>query len=158
MPTVDVMNEVAHLDQPSAEDLAQAKPESIEKMWRYARKFAEKTGTHLHPHPEITEFLVIGLARHLDELGRPLCPCNFYPDKVEEARSSEWVCACDEMQRYKYCHCLLFVTEDGLPITEYLPEGHEGREIYGLVEDPTPGQGRALGRLEEERGHSLSKR
>jgi ferredoxin-thioredoxin reductase catalytic chain len=45
---------------------------------------------------------------------------------------------------YKYCHCLLFVTKEGLPITEYLPEGHEGREIYGLVEDPTPEQGRAL--------------
>ena len=38
------------------------------------------------------------------------------------------MCACDEMQIYKYCHCLLFVREDGLPITEYLPEGHEGRK------------------------------
>jgi ferredoxin-thioredoxin reductase catalytic chain len=36
------------------------------------------------------------------------------------------------------------VNEDGLPITEYLPEGHEGRDIYGLVEDPTPDKGRAL--------------
>jgi ferredoxin-thioredoxin reductase catalytic chain len=36
------------------------------------------------------------------------------------------------------------VREDGLPITEYLPEGHEGREIYGLVTDPTPDKGRAL--------------
>jgi ferredoxin-thioredoxin reductase catalytic chain len=48
------------------------------------------------------------------------------------------------MQIYKYCHCLLFVNEEGLPITEYLPEGHEGREIYGVVPDPTPEQGRAL--------------
>jgi ferredoxin-thioredoxin reductase catalytic chain len=36
------------------------------------------------------------------------------------------------------------VKEDGMPITEYLPEGHEGREIYGLVTDPTPDKGRAL--------------
>jgi ferredoxin-thioredoxin reductase catalytic chain len=31
-----------------------------------------------------------------------------------------------------------------MPITEYLPEGHEGREVYGLVTDPTPEKGRAL--------------
>ncbi len=152
------MNEPFALDQPGDADRAQAKPETLAKMWRYVRKFAEKSGTHLHPHPEITEFLVIGLARHVDELGRPLCPCNFYPDKAEEAKSSTWICACDEMQRYKYCHCLLFVGEDGLPITEYLPEDHEGREIYGLVKDPTPDKGRALGRLEEKRGSPVEKR
>jgi ferredoxin-thioredoxin reductase catalytic chain len=146
------------LEKPSNEDRARAKPESLAKMWKYARAFAEKTGTQLHPHPEITEFLVIGLAHHIDELGKPLCPCNFYPDKEAEARSSTWICACDEMQRYKYCHCLLFVNEEGLPITEYLPADHEGREIYGLVKDPTPDKGRALGRLEQERGRRLEKR
>jgi ferredoxin-thioredoxin reductase catalytic chain len=46
------------------------------------------------------------------------------------------------MKKWKYCHCLLFVTPEGLPITEYLPEDHEGRQIYGLVRDPTPGKGR----------------
>jgi ferredoxin-thioredoxin reductase catalytic chain len=55
------------------------------------------------------------------------------------------------MQKFKYCHCLLFVNEEGLPITEYLPEDHEGREIYGLVTDPTPDKGRALGRVLEKR-------
>jgi ferredoxin-thioredoxin reductase catalytic chain len=48
------------------------------------------------------------------------------------------------MQMYKYCHCLLFVNEEGIPITEYLPEDHEGRQIYGLVKDPHPDKGRAL--------------
>ena len=152
------MNETITLERPSEADRAEARPETIERMWRYTRNFAEKSGTHLHPHPEITEFLVIGLSRHIEQLGRPLCPCNFYSDKAEEAKSSRWICACDEMQRYKYCHCLLFVTEEGLPITEYLPEEHEGREIYGLVKDPTPDKGRALGRLEEQRGVHLSKR
>jgi hypothetical protein len=42
----------------------------------------------------------------------------------------------------EYCHCLLFVTPEGLPITEYLPEAHEGRTTYGLVLDPTPLKGR----------------
>jgi len=35
------------------------------------------------------------------------------------------------------------VREDGMPITEYLPEGHEGREIYGVITDPPPDKGRA---------------
>jgi ferredoxin-thioredoxin reductase catalytic chain len=45
---------------------------------------------------------------------------------------------------YKYCHCLLFLNEEGVPITEYLPEDHEGRQVYGLVKDPHPDKGRAL--------------
>jgi ferredoxin-thioredoxin reductase catalytic chain len=124
------------MDQPSAE--------SLDKMWRYAHKFAEKSGTAFHPDPEVTECVIKGLAAHVDQLGRPLCPCNFYPDKDAEAKERRWICACDEMQIYKYCHCLLFVREDGLPITEYLPEDHEGREAYGVVADPTPDKGRAL--------------
>jgi ferredoxin-thioredoxin reductase catalytic chain len=123
----------------------------IDKMRAYARKFAEKSGTSLHPDPSVTETVVMGLASHLEELGRPLCPCNFYPDAKEEAKLRRWICACDEMQRYKYCHCLLFVTPDGLPITEHLPEDHEGRQSYGVVKDPTPEQGRATARVLERR-------
>ena len=117
---------------------------NFDKMWKYAEKFAEKTGTHLHPDRSITEAVVLGLAEHVDTLGRPLCPCNFYPDKQEEAKNRRWMCACDEMQIFKYCHCLLFVTQGGLPITEYLPENHEGRQSYGLVKDPSPQSGRAM--------------
>ncbi len=86
---------------------------------------------------------MLGLAQNLDELGRPLCPCNYYPDKAAEvARGREWFCACDEMKKYKFCHCLLFTTPEGLPITEYLPEGHYARDTYGIIKDPTPGKGR----------------
>ena len=137
---------------------------SLKKMWRYAEKFAEKSGTHLHPQREITEAVVLGLADNIDNYGRPICPCNFYPEKDEEgnfaegmylpkdeeAKRRDWICACDEMQVYKYCHCLLFVNEDGLPITEHLPEAHEGREIYGLIEDPTHDKGRALGKVQDK--------
>jgi ferredoxin-thioredoxin reductase catalytic chain len=95
--------------QPKVEDVtdadrAQASQKNIDKMWKFVRGFAEKSGSYLHPQEDITEFLVIGLAKHIDEVGRPLCPCNFYEDKVEEAKSSTWVCACEEMQKYKYCH------------------------------------------------------
>jgi ferredoxin-thioredoxin reductase catalytic chain len=123
------------MDQPSEK--------SIKRMRIYVEKYMQKTGTSGHPEPEVTESVILGLANNIDEVGRPLCPCNFYPDKKAEVeRSREWVCACDEMKKWKYCHCLLFVTPEGLPITEYLPEDHEGRQMYGLVTDPTPDKGR----------------
>jgi ferredoxin-thioredoxin reductase catalytic chain len=52
---------------------------------------------------------------------------------------------------------MLFCDSEGLPITEHLPEGHEGREAYGLVKDPHPDKGRALGRLEEKQGRTIHK-
>jgi ferredoxin-thioredoxin reductase catalytic chain len=115
---------------------------SLQLMRTYVQKYQEKTGTTSHPDPSVSEGVIKGLAHHKDVLGKPLCPCNFYPDKAHEAQSRRWICACDEMKRWKYCHCLLFVRPDGLPITEYLPEDHEGRQTYGLVTDPTPDQGR----------------
>lgn len=116
---------------------------SVRRIELYVTKYREKTGTTAHPDPEVGQAVIEGLANHLDEIGRPLCPCRFYPDKKAEVeRSREWICACDEMKKYKYCHCLLFATPEGLPITEYLPEGHEGREMYGVVKDPTPDKGR----------------
>jgi ferredoxin-thioredoxin reductase catalytic chain len=90
---------------------------------------------------------VTGLARHIEQVGKPLCPCNFYPDPAAEAKQRRWICACDEMQKYKYCHCLLFVTPEGVPITEYLPEDHEGRQAYGIVRDPVPDKGRAMSKV-----------
>jgi ferredoxin-thioredoxin reductase catalytic chain len=121
---------------------------TVEKIRNYVRKYWQKTGTTAHPDPGVTEAVVQGLAANLEDVGRPLCPCNFYPDKVGELQQHgrRWVCACDEMKKWKYCHCLLFVTPEGLPITQYLPEEHEGRQAYGLVLDPTPDKGRESGR------------
>ena len=123
---------------------------NFQKMWNYAEKFAEKSGTVLHPDRSITEAVVLGLAENMDTIGRPLCPCNFYTNKSEEAKNRRWMCACDEMQIFKYCHCFLFVTPEGMPITEYLPEDHEGLKMYGLVKDPTPDKGRAMRDKAEE--------
>ncbi len=125
------------------------KPEVKEKMEKFAENFSKKSGTVVNPNKEAAEAVINGLSAHVQELGKPLCPCNFYPDKQEEVKRRRWICACDEMQALKYCHCLLFTTEEGLPITEYLPEWHEGRQIYGLVKDPTPDKGRALGKPEK---------
>ena len=115
-----------------------------QRMRIFVEKYCEKSGTHTHPDKDVTEAVILGLAKNVDELGRPLCPCRFYPDKQEETTYRTWICACDDMQIYKYCHCLLFLNKEGLPITEYLPEDHEGRQIHGLVKDSTPDKGRAL--------------
>ncbi len=124
---------------------------SLDRIRKFVKAYCEKSGTATHPLADVTEGVVLGLAAHLDGLGRPLCPCRFYPDKREEIKHRTWICACDDMQIYKYCHCLLFVTPEGLPITEYLPEGHDGRQTYGLVKDPTPDRGRSLRDKAEER-------
>jgi len=117
---------------------------TIDKISRYVTKYREKSGTSEHPNQEVGDLVTIGLAANMEEVGRPLCPCNFYPNKQDEIKDHgrRWFCACDEMKKYKYCHCLLFVTPEGLPITEHLPEDHEGRQIYGIVKDPTPEKGR----------------
>lgn len=119
-------------------------PETIKKMTRYVEKYWVKSGTTGHPDPEVTKAVILGLAANVEEVGRPLCPCNFYPDKEAELREHgrRWICACDEMKKWKYCHCLLFTTPEGLPVTEYLPEDHEGRHVYGVVKDPCPDRGR----------------
>lgn len=116
---------------------------AIQRIQAFVEKYRERTGTLPHPDPEVSRSVVLGLADNVDQIGRPLCPCNFYPDKrAAVAAGREWLCACDDMKRYKYCQCLLFVTPGGLPVTEHLPEGHEGRTIYGLVRDPAPDKGR----------------
>ena len=95
------MADVDHVDEA---DRDQASEKSLSRMWKFVNNFVEKSGSYLHPERDITEFLVIGLAKHVDDLGRPLCPCNYYEDKAEEVKSSTWICPCDEMQRWKYCH------------------------------------------------------
>lgn len=116
--------------------------QSLKKIRHFVDHYLEKSGTFRHPDAGVTEAVVLGLARNIDEVGKPLCPCNFYPDKHAEAQKRTWICACEEMKRYKYCHCLLFVNAEGFPITEYLPAEHEGRHIYGDVKDPSPAKGR----------------
>lgn len=124
---------------------------SLERVNKLVETYNQKSGTTTHPDKEVTDSVVFGLAKHLDDLGKPLCPCRYYPNKTEEIKNRTWICPCDDMQIYKYCHCLLFVNDEGKPITEYLPADHEGRQIYGEVKDPTPDKGRALRNKAAER-------
>ena len=127
------------------------KNSALHRIRRFVQKYCEKSGTIPHPDKQISEAVVMGLAQNLALLGKPLCPCRFYPNKEEEVKHRTWICACDDMQIYKYCHCLLFVNQEGRPITEYLPVDHVGRENYGLVRDPTPSHGRPLRHMAEMR-------
>ena len=117
---------------------------SLERIENLVKTYSERSGTTQHPQKEVTEGVVMGLANHMDTLKKPLCPCRYYPDKTAEIQHRTWICPCDDMQIYKYCHCLLFTTPEGLPVTEYLPEDHDGRKSFGVVKDPTPEKGRAL--------------
>ena len=134
-----------------ATEKKQPSEKAMQRMRVFVEKFTEKSGTYTHPGEGVTDAVVLGLAENIDTVGRPLCPCRFYPDKEAEVKHRTWICACDDMQIYKYCHCLLFVDKEGLPITEYLPEDHEGRQMYGLVKDPHPDKGRVLRHKAEER-------
>ena len=129
----------------------QPSEKAMQRMRRLVENFTAKSGTYTSPVEGVTESVILGLAQNVDEVGRPLCPCRFYPDKTEEVKHRTWICPCDDMQIYKYCHCLLFVDKEGMPITEHLPEDHEGKEMYGLIEDPHPDKGRALRNKAEER-------
>lgn len=133
---------------------------SVGRIEKLVQIYTEKSGTTNHPDRQIPDAVIQGLARNLDRFGRPLCPCRFYPSVEEEVRHRTWICPCDDMQIYKYCHCLLFVNGDGQAITEYLPTDHPGRATYGLVLDPTPNKGRPLRakaadrEIERQRRHS----
>ena len=92
------------IEQPSEDDLAQASAPNLAKMKKFVENFADKSGSYLHPQSEITDYLVIGLAKNIDEVGKPLCPCMFFEDKQEEIEKKFWICPCEEIQRWKYCH------------------------------------------------------
>ena len=55
------------------EDRMEKKPTkaNMDRMWKFARTFAEKSGTAFHPNREVTEVVVKGLALHQDEADHP---------------------------------------------------------------------------------------
>ena len=51
------------MEQPSEKNLV--------KMRHYAEKFAEKSGTYLHPDHSVTDVVVEGLAQYIEQVGKP---------------------------------------------------------------------------------------
>ncbi len=60
---------------------------AIQRMRVFVEKFTQKSGTYVSPVEGVTEQVILGLAQNIDEVGRPLCPCRFYPDKNEDPHS-----------------------------------------------------------------------
>ena len=50
---------------------------TLDKMQKFVDRFREKTGTFGYPDANITNILVEGLATNVEEVGRPMCPCQF---------------------------------------------------------------------------------
>jgi ferredoxin-thioredoxin reductase catalytic chain len=48
----------------------------LTRIRTYVDKYRQKTGTSPHPNAEVTESVLLGLAQNVDQVGRPLCPCN----------------------------------------------------------------------------------
>ena len=84
------------MDQPSEKNM--------KRIDKFVEAYCRKTGTTTHPDAMIRDSVAQGLAANMDTLGRPLCPCRFYPDKEEEVKHRTWICACEDMKIYKYCH------------------------------------------------------
>jgi len=89
-----------------------ASAESYEAMVHFSEQYARKSGTYFCVDPVVTAAVIEGLAKHKDELGSPLCPCRYYPDKEAEVKVAYWNCPCVPMRERKECHCLLFLTPD----------------------------------------------
>ena len=50
---------------------------AVQRMRVFVDKFCEKSGSFTHPDAEVTEAVILGLAKNVDELGRPLCPVSY---------------------------------------------------------------------------------
>ena len=77
--------------------------ESIRKMRVFVDKYCEKSGTTVSPVEGVTEQVILGLAKNVDDTGRLLSPCQFMPDKKEQTNYRTCIRACNDRQIYKYC-------------------------------------------------------
>ncbi len=42
-----------------------------QRMRVFVEKYCEKSGTYTHPDKDVTEAVILGLAKNVDELGQP---------------------------------------------------------------------------------------
>jgi ferredoxin-thioredoxin reductase catalytic chain len=86
----------------------------INSMRIFAEGYAKSTNTYFCTEDEITQSVIIGLAKNKMETGAALCPCRCYINKEEEGKLAYWNCPCIPMRERKECHCMLFLTEDNM--------------------------------------------
>ena len=87
-------------------------PENLITMQKFSEIYSKRTNTFFCVDQSITALVVLGLTRHKEEYGAPLCPCRHYENKKVEIDSAYWNCPCVPMRERKECHCMLFLTSD----------------------------------------------
>lgn len=68
--------------------MAEPSKESLDKMWKYVKGFAEKSGTAMHPNEAVTNAVVLGLAAHVDELGEAVMPLQLLPRQAGRSQAA----------------------------------------------------------------------
>jgi ferredoxin-thioredoxin reductase catalytic chain len=87
-------------------------PENLKIMHKFSEIYTKRTNTFFCIDPSITAIVIVGLTKHKNVYGAPLCPCRHYENKAVEVNSAYWNCPCVPMQERKECHCMLFLTKD----------------------------------------------
>jgi ferredoxin-thioredoxin reductase catalytic chain len=84
----------------------------FESMKQFAESYAKSTNTYFCIDLEVTESVLLGLAKNKEKFGAPLCPCRYYDNKEDEISIAYWNCPCVPMRERKECHCMLFLQSD----------------------------------------------
>jgi ferredoxin-thioredoxin reductase catalytic chain len=84
----------------------------VDSMKQFAENYAKSTDTYFCSDIEVTESVLLGLAKNKQLFGAPLCPCRYYDNKEDEISLAYWNCPCVPMRERKECHCMLFLTAE----------------------------------------------
>jgi ferredoxin-thioredoxin reductase catalytic chain len=84
----------------------------LDSMKQFAENYAKSTETYFCNDLEVTESVLLGLAKNKQIFGAPLCPCRYYDNKEDEISLAYWNCPCVPMRERKECHCMLFLTPE----------------------------------------------
>jgi ferredoxin-thioredoxin reductase catalytic chain len=84
----------------------------LDSMKQFAESYAKATDTFFCNEIEVTESVLLGLAKNKQIFGAPLCPCRYYDNKEDEISLAYWNCPCVPMRERKECHCMLFLNPE----------------------------------------------
>lgn len=81
-----------------------------ERLKKAREIFAEKSGLKLNPDDKITDMVIEGQIKNLEEKGFAYCPCKLLTKDPE--KNKKLICPCfdhkEEIEKDGHCHCLLF--------------------------------------------------
>lgn len=107
---------------------SEALADAFEAVARRARRYAEGGPYLLFPDEVVVRNLLAKMARNLVEHGKAYCPCREVTGDPEVNRAN--VCPCrshrEDIARYGYCECRLFVSQEFLQARDADTEDQEG--------------------------------